>query len=177
MAGAFLVLFWILVAIFADLLPLRDPLAQSGPDLLRPALYPAPDGGTFWLGTDDKGRDILSRLFYGSRLVLFWSGMALGVVVLLLNRSIGAGLIGNGAAVALAAACAAAQLVIAPRIEAVRASIGGPVDALALSDARRQLFGKLHGLSVLCLGVAGLAAFIALIVLARTLKALPPQTS
>ena len=76
MVGAFLVLFWILVAIFADLLPLRDPLAQSGPDLLRPALYPAPDGGTFWLGTDDKGRDILSRLFYGSRLVLFWSGFA-----------------------------------------------------------------------------------------------------
>lgn len=76
MAGAFLVLFWVFIAIFADVLPLRDPLAQSGPDLLRPALYPAPDGGTFWLGTDDKGRDILSRLFYGSRLVLFWSGFA-----------------------------------------------------------------------------------------------------
>ncbi len=29
--------------------------------------------GTYWLGTDDKGRDILSRLIYGSRLVLFWS--------------------------------------------------------------------------------------------------------
>ena len=76
MLGAFLVLFWVLVAIFADLLPLYDPLAQSAPDLLKPALSPAPDGGTYWLGTDDKGRDILSRLFYGSRLVLFWSGFA-----------------------------------------------------------------------------------------------------
>ncbi len=76
MLGAFLVLFWILVAIFADLLPLYDPLAQSAPDLLKPALSPAPDGGTYWLGTDDKGRDILSRLFFGSRLVLFWSGFA-----------------------------------------------------------------------------------------------------
>lgn len=76
MIGLFLVFFWILVAIFADLMPLRDPLAQSAPDLLKPALSPSPDGGTYWLGTDDKGRDILSRLFYGSRLVLFWSGFA-----------------------------------------------------------------------------------------------------
>ncbi len=76
MLGAFLVLFWVCAAIFADVLPLRDPLAQSAPDLLRPALSPAPDGGTFWLGTDDKGRDILSRLFFGSRLVLFWASFA-----------------------------------------------------------------------------------------------------
>ena len=64
------------MAIFADLLPIRDPLAQSAPDLLKPALSPAPDGGTYWLGTDDKGRDILSRLIFGSRLVLFWSTLA-----------------------------------------------------------------------------------------------------
>jgi peptide/nickel transport system permease protein len=76
MAGAVLVLFWVLIAVFADLLPLRDPLAQSAPDLLKPALSAAPDGGSYWLGTDDKGRDILARLFYGSRLVLFWSGFA-----------------------------------------------------------------------------------------------------
>ncbi len=76
MVGAVLVLFWVFIAVFADLLPLYDPLAQSAPDLLKPALSPAPDGGTYWLGTDDKGRDILARLFYGSRLVLFWSGFA-----------------------------------------------------------------------------------------------------
>jgi len=76
MFGAFLVLFWIVLAISADLLPLRDPLAQSAPDLLKPAFSPSPDGGIYWLGTDDKGRDILSRLIYGSRLVLFWSSLA-----------------------------------------------------------------------------------------------------
>ncbi|MGQ0485178.1 MAG: ABC transporter permease [Hyphomicrobiales bacterium] len=76
MLGVALVLFWVAIAIFADLLPIRDPLSQSAPDLLKPALSPAPGGGTYWLGTDDKGRDILSRLFYGSRLVLFWSGFA-----------------------------------------------------------------------------------------------------
>ena len=32
--------------------------------------------GIYWLGTDDKGRDILSRLIFGSRLVLFWSTFA-----------------------------------------------------------------------------------------------------
>lgn len=108
---------------------------------------------------------------------LFWSGMALGVVVFMANRSTGAGLVGRSAAFALTVACVTAQFVIAPRIEAVRVSIGGPVDALALADARRQLFGKLHGLSVLCLGIAGLAAVIALIMLARTLKTIPSQTS
>jgi peptide/nickel transport system permease protein len=76
MIGAVLVLFWIFIAVFADVLHLRDPLAQSAPDLLKPMFSPAPDGGTYWLGTDDKGRDILSRLFFGSRLVLFWSSFA-----------------------------------------------------------------------------------------------------
>jgi peptide/nickel transport system permease protein len=46
MLGAVLVLFWVFIAVFADLLPLYDPLAQSAPDLLKPALSPAPDGGT-----------------------------------------------------------------------------------------------------------------------------------
>ncbi|TMJ42146.1 MAG: ABC transporter permease [Alphaproteobacteria bacterium] len=90
MFGAVLVLFWIAMALGADLMPLRDPLAQSAPDLLKPAFSPSPDGGLYWLGTDDRGRDILSRLIHGSRLVLFWSilatvvayavGMMLGVM-------------------------------------------------------------------------------------------------
>jgi peptide/nickel transport system permease protein len=90
MVGLALVLFWIIMALGADLLPLRDPLAQSAADLLKPAMSPAPEGGYYWLGTDDRGRDILSRLIYGSRLVLFWSilatlvayavGMLLGVM-------------------------------------------------------------------------------------------------
>jgi peptide/nickel transport system permease protein len=79
MFGAFQVLFWIVMALGADLMPLRDPLAQSAPDLLKPAMSPSPDGGLYWLGTDDKGRDILSRLIYGSRLVLFWSILATAV--------------------------------------------------------------------------------------------------
>lgn len=88
MVGAALVLFWVLAAILAPVLPLHNPLEPSLP--LQPAMSPAPDGSTFWLGTDDRGRDILSRLIWGSQLVLFWAsvatlvaylvGMALGVM-------------------------------------------------------------------------------------------------
>jgi hypothetical protein len=103
--------------------------------------------------------------------VLFWSGMALGVVVAVLGRMVGIGLLGAGAAVAFAAACAAAQLVVAPRIEVVRRSIGGAVDALDPSDPRRQAFGRLHAMSVLWMGIGGVAALVALVVLARLLTA------
>ena len=30
----------------------------------------SPTGGTFWLGTDDQGRDMLSAIFYGLRISL-----------------------------------------------------------------------------------------------------------
>jgi hypothetical protein len=55
-------------------------------------------------------------------------------------------------------ACGIAQFIIGPRIEAVRATIGGAVDALDATDPRRVRFGKLHGFSVLWMGVAMLAA-------------------
>ncbi|MGE0212640.1 MAG: ABC transporter permease [Parvibaculaceae bacterium] len=76
MFGAFLVLFWIVLALLAPILPLHDPLAQSrGMQLMGP-LTTGNDGLFHWLGTDDKGRDILSRLIWGSRLVLFWATLA-----------------------------------------------------------------------------------------------------
>lgn len=74
MLGAALVLFWVLAAILAPVLPLHDPLEPFVP--LQPPLTEAADGSTFWLGTDDRGRDILSRLIWGSQLVLFWATLA-----------------------------------------------------------------------------------------------------
>ena len=56
----------ILVAIFAPLLAPHDPIAQ---DLSRRLLPPGTAGN--WLGTDDFGRDILTRLLYGSRITLY----------------------------------------------------------------------------------------------------------
>jgi hypothetical protein len=59
-----------------------------------------------------------------------------------------------------AVACAVAQFVIARRIEAVRAAAGTALDALAPGDPRRVAFGRLHGMSVLALGVAMVAAAV-----------------
>jgi peptide/nickel transport system permease protein len=76
MIGAFLVTFWVFMAIFAPVLPIKPPLAQDASSMLSPWLTQTADGTMYWLGTDDRGRDILSRLIWGSRLVLFWAGLA-----------------------------------------------------------------------------------------------------
>ncbi len=62
--GLSLVLFWVLVAVFAPLLAPHSPFAQDSSAInQRPSsLYP--------LGTDQLGRDILSRLVFGSRTIL-----------------------------------------------------------------------------------------------------------
>ncbi len=75
MAGAAILLFWVAMAVLAPLLPLADPNLPLEP--LRPPLSVAADGGTtFWLGTDIKGRDILSRLIWGAQRVLIWASLA-----------------------------------------------------------------------------------------------------
>ena len=66
MAGLVVSLTLILVAIFAPLLAPHDPIVQ---DLSRRLLPPLTAGNV--LGTDDFGRDILSRLLYGSRITLY----------------------------------------------------------------------------------------------------------
>ena len=64
--GLIISLSLIAVAIFAPLLAPHDPIAQ---DLTRRLLPPGTAGN--WLGTDDFGRDILTRLLYGSRITLY----------------------------------------------------------------------------------------------------------
>jgi peptide/nickel transport system permease protein len=65
MIGAALVLMWILVAIFAPLISPHDPNENYMDDFLN--LGPS---AAFWLGRDNQGRDILSRIIWGSRIVL-----------------------------------------------------------------------------------------------------------
>jgi peptide/nickel transport system permease protein len=74
MVGAGLVLFWVIVAILAPLIAPFDPLATLQP-MAKPGTEYA-QGGTFWLGTDHLGRDILSRIMYGSQTVLFYAPLA-----------------------------------------------------------------------------------------------------
>jgi ABC-type dipeptide/oligopeptide/nickel transport system permease subunit len=74
MVGAFLILFWVLVALFAPLLAPFDPNSSIQP-FAKPGMA-ATGGGTFWLGTDHIGRDILSRIIWGSRTVLIYAPLA-----------------------------------------------------------------------------------------------------
>jgi len=72
--GGGLVAFWVIVALCAPVLAPFDPLKSLTP-LASPGAL-APNGGTFWLGTDLLGRDILSRLLYGARPVVVLSTIA-----------------------------------------------------------------------------------------------------
>ncbi|MBT4932417.1 MAG: ABC transporter permease [Rhodospirillaceae bacterium] len=74
MVGALLVLFWVIIAILAPLIAPFDPLATLQP-MAKPGTVYA-QGGTFWLGTDHLGRDILSRIIFGSQTVLFYAPLA-----------------------------------------------------------------------------------------------------
>jgi peptide/nickel transport system permease protein len=62
-AGMILAATWVLIALFVPLIAPYDPLAQSAQLFLAPS--PA-----HLLGTDELGRDVLSRVLWGSRLSL-----------------------------------------------------------------------------------------------------------
>lgn len=68
--GGGFILFLIVLALGADVLAPHDPLAQ---DLMLGSLPPVGMAGTepgYWLGTDDLGRDVLSRFIHGTRTAL-----------------------------------------------------------------------------------------------------------
>jgi len=82
--GGYIVLFYILVAIFAPIISPQDPFKIDLVNKLQPPSF------DHWMGTDDKGRDILSRLIFGSRLSLtvgfvsVFFGAAIGIILGLL---------------------------------------------------------------------------------------------
>ena len=93
--GLFIVLVWILCAVFA---PFISPHAPEAVDIMQRMKPPAwQDGGSMEhvLGTDEMGRDVLSRLIYGARISLVIGvcsvvvGMTIGVVLGLLAGYIG----------------------------------------------------------------------------------------
>lgn len=79
MIGVTLVVFWVLVAIFAPLLAPFDPNATLMPLQKPGAAWAGNDtlaAGTFWLGTDQLGRDVMSRIIWGARTVLLYAPLA-----------------------------------------------------------------------------------------------------
>jgi hypothetical protein len=94
--------------------------------------------------------------------VVFWCGLVIGLAVAWLAWP---ARWTSAAAAVLAGSCAIAQLVVAPRIAAIRASVPGGMEALDPADPRRAAFGRLHGASVAWMGLGGLAALAALALL------------
>lgn len=77
-ASAVLILLIILAAVFAPLVAPYDHLAQSLTDRLQtPSM-------AHWLGTDELGRDVLSRIIFGARISL-----TIGLVPTLISMAIG----------------------------------------------------------------------------------------
>jgi peptide/nickel transport system permease protein len=81
-AGGILISLLVLTAVFADVLATHDPVRTDSSHVLT-----AP-GGDFWLGTDNLGRDLWSRVVHGSRISLL-----VGVVSTLVGAVLG-GLVG-----------------------------------------------------------------------------------
>ncbi len=69
-AGLAVVLLMTLIAIFADTIAPHEPNEQYRDALLLPPVWSAQGSADFILGTDDIGRDILSRILHGARVSL-----------------------------------------------------------------------------------------------------------
>lgn len=70
----------------------------------------------------------------------------------------------------IALATGVGHWVIAARMRALRAAMVLPIDQIATDDPRRIAFGALHGYSVNVLGLAMIAALVALVLMARNLR-------
>ena len=77
-AGALVLIAMVLIAVLAPWLGTTDPLALSPVERLQPP------SGEHWFGTDMLGRDVYSRVIYGSRI-----SMTVGVAVAALSIAIG----------------------------------------------------------------------------------------
>jgi peptide/nickel transport system permease protein len=70
LAGAVLLLFWVVCAVFGTSFSPDNPLAQ------KLALFNTPPSAVHWFGTDSLGRDVLSRVIVGARDILVVAPLA-----------------------------------------------------------------------------------------------------
>jgi len=71
---------------------------------------------------------------------------------------------------AIALATGVGHWFIAARMRALRAAMVLPIDQIAVDDARRIAFNNLHGYSVNALSLAMIAALVAMVLMARSLR-------
>ncbi len=82
MGGLVIICLLLLVAAFADVLSPYDPAR------LFPGQSYAPPSAAPWLGTDDVGRDVLSRLIHGARVSLA-VGVFAQIIILVIGLTVG----------------------------------------------------------------------------------------
>jgi peptide/nickel transport system permease protein len=76
--GLSIVLTWLILGALAPVLPIQNPDAQNLSQRLKPP------GPGHWLGTDDLGRDMASRVLYGARI-----SVPAGTLVIVLTGAVG----------------------------------------------------------------------------------------
>jgi peptide/nickel transport system permease protein/dipeptide transport system permease protein len=77
--GLIIITTFILTALFAPLISPHDPLEISLYDQIKPPVWHAKGTWKNILGTDDLGRDTLSRIFYGARVSLVVAVVSVGL--------------------------------------------------------------------------------------------------
>ena len=99
----------------------------------------------------------------------FLIGLLSLAAILIIKRDVGRSWVGvEGVSLTLLViTTAAGQWVIAARMLALRTAMGMPIDQVAAEDPRRIAFNSLHHYSVAALGVAMLAAIVAMIVIMK----------
>ena len=103
------------------------------------------------------------------------AGFVIGLLLLLtlfVGRPLGRwGLIAETVCLALIVmATGVGHWLIPARMRALRVSMMVPIDQIAADDARRIVFNNLHGYSVNALGLAMIAALVALVLMGRSLR-------
>ncbi len=80
-----------LVAIFASLIAPQNPYDLAQLDIMDGRMEPGTVGGagfTYWLGTDDQGRDMMSGIMYGLRISLM-VGAGSALIACMVGASLG----------------------------------------------------------------------------------------
>ncbi len=77
LTGASVVAFFVLVAVFAPLIATHDPAHIDFKSVLLPP------SAEYYFGTDELGRDVFSRVVYGTRISLFVGFVAVGISVII----------------------------------------------------------------------------------------------
>jgi dipeptide transport system permease protein len=87
LVGLWIIIGFFMIALFGDVIAPHPPAEQYRDAFLRPPIWMEGGSAKFLLGTDDVGRDMLSRLIHGARV-----SMVVGITVITLGLIIGVAL-------------------------------------------------------------------------------------